>query len=343
MLSRVAFISAAALGTLLLAGCLKTDRPAPEQNAICFQAGSLLLRDDATKSGIPKETFTNGDKFFVYGTKVVDQERLPIFNGDAVRYTGTTIWDYSPVRLWDSHASRYDFIAFSGPDSNAGISCTIPNNIHANLSARVTYDATGTQCDLMAACYHRSDGTVTPVDFAFRHMLSAVSVVIYNDSPLQDITLNSYRFRYLCTRATAFVEQDINEPVIPEDWSSPSYNTNLVLGSSTGADLAHSGSCFPASAAYDLMIPQELDRLGAYIPRLVVDYSYDPGPGVENVVTTIRLQDIKVKNSEELITRWLPGVKYNYEIHIRVGGGIRVVVSTTDWEDVYAETPGLAI
>lgn len=338
---------AAMAGALLLAGCVRQLDLAPkaDDKIIGFSAGSRLLRDDATKGGTPKDgtTFSNGDSFFVYGTKVVSEARQQVFSGDEVSFDGTD-WSYTPLRFWDSNASRYDFIAFSGPASNEGISFNIPAHIHADLSAMVTYDATGTQCDLMTACYHRSNGSTDPVDFEFKHMLSAVSVTIYNDSPVQDITLNSYRFRYLCTHATAYVEQGLSNPIIPEDWFSPSYNTNLVLGSATGSNLAHGGSHYPASASYDLMIPQELDLLGVYIPRLVLDYSYDPGTGSEHVVTAIRLQDIKVKNSEEeYITRWLPGVRYNYEIHIRVGGGIRVVVSTTDWEDVYAQTPGLAI
>jgi hypothetical protein len=337
---------AAVAGALfLMEGCARQLDLAPKTDEVIgFSAGSRLLRDDATKGGTPKEgtEFGSGDTFFVFGCKVVSDAHQQVFSGDEVSYDGSQ-WSYEPLRFWDSNASRYDFIAFSGPASNDGISFTIPAHIHADLSAMVTYDATGTQCDLMTACSHRSDGTVDPVELEFKHMLSAVSVTIYNDSPHQDITLNSYRFRYLCTRATAYVEQDLNTPIIPEDWFSPSYNSNLVLGSATGADLAHGGSHYPASASYDLMIPQELDQLGAYIPRLVVDYSFDPGTGEEHVTTPIRLQDIKAKNSEEYITRWLPGVRYNYEVHIRVGGGIRVVVSTTDWEDVYAQTPGLAI
>ena len=57
----------------------------------------------------------------------------------------------------------------------------------------------------------------------------------------------------------------------------------------------------------------------------------------------INLEEIHVKNSDSYITSWEPGRKYIYEIHIRLGGGINVTVSVTDWETVPAETPGLTI
>lgn len=344
MLNRIIRI-AAALCTLCLAGCAARLGPVDNSDeAIRFTAGSLLLRDDDTKGGTLKESFSN-DKFFVWGNKTVGGTKLELFNGQEVSTTNGTVWTYSPIKLWDNTATRYDFLAITGPNSNAGITCTPTGN---PLSASVSYNPTESQYDLMAASQYRNNGSTEPVNFLFKHMLSAVSIVIYNDSPSQDITLNSYKFRYLITRGSAIISQNASDVNVSEDWSSPSYNSSLVLGSTNDSpvSLLHGGSQYPASGSpiTDLMIPQELDRSGAYIPRLVLDYSYDPGTGTEDVVTPIRLQDIKVKNSEdEYITRWLPGRKYNYEIHIRVGGGIRITVTTTEWEDVYAETPGLTI
>ena len=195
----------------------------------------------------------------------------------------------------------------------------------------------------MVACTERSDGSIGPVNMEFYHMLSAVSVVVYNDSPSQSITINSYKFKNLCTQATLIVEQNVNTP--QSGWVNPSYDSNLVLGDDDGAELASGGTHYPTTTVTDFMIPQVLDPLGSSAPALVLNYTYqeagDPEP--TDVVTQIRLQDIKILGSEEAITSWQSGVRYSYEIHIRMGGGIRVHVITTEWEVVDAETPGLMI
>lgn len=330
---RVTFIAAAFACALLSAGCTRVYDPAREQE-ISFRAGSLLLNDAITKS-----SFENGGNFYVFGAKTISLTHYPIFTGQTVTYDGST-WSYSPARFWDPNASRYDFLAISGPASASGITCN-PSSLP--LMATVTYNPTSSQYDLMAACADRTDGSIGPVDLEFHHMLSAVSVVVYNDSPSQSITLNSYGFKNLCTQATLTVEQNLNTP--EPGWVSPGYDSNVVLGDDNGAVLASGGSYYPTSTVTDYMIPQALNLLGSAAPALVIDYSYqeagDPEP--TNVVTPIRLQDIKFLGTDQTITSWQPGVRYTYQIHIRMGGGIRVHVITTEWEEVNAETPGLMI
>ncbi len=351
MRNRVTFITAAIASTLLIAaGCAKTIDPASERGSIRFVAGSLLLNDDATKAGTLKTGFDNpgSDKFYVWGAKTVSSNRQAIFNGDEVTLQSLGVWSYSPVRFWDSDASQYDFLAISGPPSSAGIICN--PSIPGHLNASVTYSSTLAQYDLLAAAYQRRDGSTTPVPMEFKHVLSAVSVVVYNDSPSITVTLNSYRFRNICTSATVNVEQGVNglANVGIGNWTNPGYSTSPVLGSA-GAELV-TGTHFPQTEIIDLMVPAHLDVVEPYVPQLVIDYQYDaedplnpPAIIHHDVVTPIRLQDIKIRGSEECITEWLPGKKYNYEIHIRMGGGIIVNVSTTDWETVPAETPGLTI
>jgi hypothetical protein len=337
MLKSIIRIAASALGvTLLMTGCAKWLDPAPASGntPISFSAGSSLLRDDVTKA-----SFESGASFYVFGAKTISLTHYPVFIGQEVTYDGNA-WSYSPARFWDPNASQYDFLAISGPSSASGVSCT-PSSLP--LRATVTYSPTASQYDLLAACADRTDGSITPVDLEFHHMLSAVSVVVYNDSPTQSITLNSYGFKNLCTQATLTVEQDLNTP--ESGWVSPSYDSNVVLGDDDGAVLASGGSHYPTSTITDYMIPQALNPLGSSAPTLVLNYTYqetgDPEP--TNVVTPIRLQDIKTLGSDEAITSWQPGVKYTYQIHIRMGGGIRVHVITTEWEEVNAETPGLMI
>lgn len=339
MFNRIIRIAAAVCTLSLLAGCTSQLDPV-EEGTISFSAGSPLLRDDATtKGGVPKDAFGNGDSFFVWGAKTISLSHYPIFTGQSVSYNGT-VWSYSPTRFWDSNASRYDFLAISGPASASNVTCT-PSSLPLQLL--VTYSPTSSQYDLLAACTERTDGSTGPVNLNFYHMLSAVSVVVYNDSPSQSITINSYKFKNLCTQATLTLEQGVNTP--QSGWANPGYDSNMVLGDDNGAVLASGGSHYPISTVTDFMIPQALDPVGSALPALVLNYTYqeagDPEP--TNVVTQIRLQDIKTLGSDEAITSWQSGVRYNYEIHIRMGGGIRVHVITTEWEVVDAETPGLMI
>ena len=189
MSRRIILIAAIASGTLLTAGCVKLDNPAREQNSICFQAGCSLLRDDATKAYEPLTSEQQMLSFRVYGTKTVSGNRSTVFHGEEVKNIYSN-WQYSPIRFWDSSASRYEFLGIAGPSESA---ITVdPEN---PLSATVTYNPTKAEYDLMAACYYRSSnaqGTLdmsTPVELHFEHFLSAVNVKVTNDSPTQEITL----------------------------------------------------------------------------------------------------------------------------------------------------------
>lgn len=368
MLNRIIRIAAAVCTLLIGTGCARTLDPEQNRNetppgAIGFYAGSTLLRDDEvpTKSGEDiKTAFAVSDNFYVYGAKVVSSMRYTVFNGQSVSLTSLgadaldpsdDVWTYSPLRFWDSNATQYDFVAISGPATSAGISCdpTAAGHLHAS----VTFDATSSPCDIMAAGYQRTDGSVTPVHLDFNHILSAVRVTIINDSPTISVTVNSYGFRNICYRATGTVEQSGRglSTMGTSDWGTPSYTSSTILGhsASPGTVLARGEEFTMTADKWDLMVPQDLAPYGDYTPQLMLDYEYDqenPYTGLlehNHLVFPLRLEEITVKNSNDLITSWLPGKKYSYEIHIRLGGGIIVNVAVTDWNEVLAETPGLTI
>lgn len=358
MLNRIIRIAAAACTLLIGTGCVRTLGPELDGaetpiGAIGFTAGSTLLRDDAllSKSGEDLKTaFAVSDNFYVYGAKVVSSTRYTVFDGVNVGLTSQG-WEYSPLRFWDSNATQYDFVAISGPASSAGI--TSDPSAAGHLRANVTFDATNSPCDLMAAGYQRTDGSITPVHFEFNHILSAVRVVIINDSPSINVKINSYGFRNVCYRATGTVEQSGSglEEMGTSNWGTPSYTSNTILGYTTspGTVLARNEEFALPAGKWDLMVPQELAPYGDYIPQLMLDYEYDQVNPYTDVlehnhpVFPIRLEEIAVKNSDEPIRSWVPGKKYIYEIHIRLGGGIIVNVAVTDWKEVPAETPGVTI
>ena len=349
MLSRIIRIAVLATWcSLVITGCtMWLDSDLQDQASIGFHAGSALLRDDATKGGVIKEgtRFSGNDNFFVYGSKTnLSETRSTVFGGDNV-FLENDNWDYTPHRFWDYSSDHYDFLAISGPADATTITCD-PSAAGA-LSAQVAYDPVAAQYDLMAACKRRpvANHSAAPVDLLFHHMLSAVSVVVINDSPTAvPITLNSYRFQNLCTQAIGSVTQDDDTPVFSGVWSQPAYNTNAVLGDAPACILAGGGTR-SSGEVVDLMIPQEFGLSLTYIPRLVLDYSYRESEGAEptRIVTGVRLEEIEAVNGSGYITKWLPGVRYLYEVHIRLGGGLRVSVSVAPWEEVHAETPGVTI
>lgn len=350
MRSRVRIFVAAFACALLMAGCFEVD--SAREQEICFRAGSPLLNDDNTKSETLKDAFGNGDCFYVFGAKTVNSSHVIVFGEEnnplQVSYNGSA-WSYSPTQSWDESASGYDFLAISRPSTAVGtISC---NPASFPFVASLIYDVEA-QYDLMVACEGREKvadpGHFTdPVHLNFYHTLSAVSVTVYNDSPSLDITLNSYGFKNLYRTATLTVEYFDDDP--QSSWMVSRFETNTVLGDDSGSLLygmnKEGSHSYPAALQFDLMIPQDLDPVSAYIPKLVLNYSYqeDPEDPVEEVETHINLKDIKIKGSDQAITSWEKGTKYNYEIHIRYGGGIRVHVITTPWEVVNAQTPGLQI
>ena len=378
MLKRVTFIFAAVLTLTLSAvtGCVRTFDPTPKQGkAISFGAGSSLLVDGMpsraqTRGAELKEAFdqasedvgaANADSFFVWGTKTVSTTRYAVFTGQAVILTSLgandadpadDVWDYAPHRFWDTNASQYEFLGISGSSSVSNTTCNPAASGH--LTAHVTHDITESQRDLMAAGARRTDGSQSKVNLTFSHILSAVLVVIYNDSPTIPVQLNAYRFRNICIRATGIVEQNgasLTE-MTSAHWTEPAYSSGRIMGCTDTTALT-ARTYFPDEADWDdhwdLMIPQSLATYGDYIPQMYLDYEYDqvnPYSGQEehnHSAFPINLEEITIKNSDRCITSWEPGKKYLYEVHIRLGGGVNVNVSVTDWEEVLGETPGITL
>lgn len=375
-------MAAVACTLSLLAGCTAKLDPA-EERVISFTARSPLMRDDATppatKSGTLKNAFdqasddvnvgvAKADSFFVWGRKIVSGVPSSVFTGNKVtlKNLGSNaddpsddVWTYTNKRFWDTGARYYDFLAFSGSPLSA-ISCNPASG--GSLTATVDYDPTESQHDILAAFYQRAKGNADAISTAavhmpFQHVLSAVSVTIYNDTPSSlstpNITLNAYTFRNIVTNSTGTFSQDGNAlaALTTTSWSSERHNglATGVLGDSSGPHVITPSSHYPATESWDLMIPQELEPIGNYTPQLYLDYKYkhvNQYTDTEETVIAqfgINLDGIHVKNSEDFITSWEPGKRYFYEIHVRLGGGVNVTVNVTDWEEVIAETPGVII
>ena len=411
---------AAVLCTLSMAGCKGTLDLTPMQSeSICFGAGSMLLLDDATKSGTLKTgtSFSTGDSFHVWAWHGAAQQNISFGTVTPVTLGAGGLWDYAPHQFWGwkGEGDYYDFLAIYP----AGKPVTHPASTLAqpNVKATVTYDATSDQYDLMAAGYRRNDRTITTVPLTFNHMLSAVSIDVTNASGSMDnvgnpltVTLKSCKFVNLQTSASVTVtfngtSLDVQRPgnrsttpVLGPTLSSGialppgmSYMTERlsawIQSNITWVDMdpslddaveIHDMACqvyaghlwdrevseiitwieddnntlltdetqisalaeqIHNAEEWDLMIPQGLNPAGEVPPFLRVVFN----KGGSDVTEDLDLKDILNVDSNVPITEWRAGIKYHYQIELRIGVGIVVTVKTTPWEVVEAETPGLMI
>lgn len=343
-----------AAAALTFAGCSKRPVPETEGGEIAFSAAVRLV--EGTKNGGDLDTrtaFNEGDKIKVSAWHHLDSEKK-IFNNQVVEKTSMDPWSYSPKKKWRwSDSDFYDF--FAVPDG-----VTAASNNTEPFSLSVHYDATDSQYDLlMAGTRHKiSDSNPSRVvDLDFQHMLSAVKVVFYKYTGGEAVVVKSFHFSDLVvsadvegywddgykrfdsrlTNTLRLDTEQFGESRI-EPWTNPS---NYLTNSTTPYD----------PGFYDLLLPQDLDP-GNGAPSLVVRYmddvDKDPDDGIflptEYTSDPIPLKDIPVKGTtDQFITRWEPGHKYIYEVHILFNGGVLVNVVTTEWDQVPAQTPGLMI
>ena len=362
MLSRIIRIAVAAGALYLSAGCVRIDDLAPEQapsGAIAFDAGSLALRDDATKDVGPKFQIGPVDEFFVYGSKTTGGGQEDVFDGTMVRLV-SSLWGYDNTRFWDLQSTRYDFLAVAGPRSTAGISC---NPVETGpVTARVSYNSILGECNLMAACNQRlatpdgrwMDGKqnpvqlTDPVDLYFHHLLSAVSVTVSNDRWSEGaVSLQSWRFQNIAVSGDVTIVQ--NSSGIPDvDWKHSAYSTSTAVLGSTFVEpiILAPGSIYPApevessgeSLIVDMMIPQDIGH-AYYEPQLILSYTYeepdyDSGSSITRSRTLpIPLGNVKNTDTGVPITAWEPGMWYKYEIVIYSMGDIKVNVVASKWDD----------
>lgn len=332
-------ISAAVFGALLTAGCLKPDGPASEQNGICFEAGSMLLVDDATKG--TKEAFVVDDNFIVFGERVTSADvHSLVFDGVTVTKKATA-WQYSTLRFWYwvSQSDRYDFVAVSP----AGLGTS---NEHAagNLSVTTHYDyltgapSGGDKDDILAATYRRTGNNwgarYDRVDLSFSHIGSAVGVTVVNNSEAVSVAVNYIQYRNLVVSADAKVSLD-NYGRSVFRWANPSPSSSVVrkLARTPATSIAPRQDY---TGEIQIMIPQNLSLYGA-----ILDVNYTVG--VNTFTESIPLAGI-LRADGTAITSWEIGNRYTYIVSMRLDGGLLVTVETTPWDvPVEGETPGILI
>jgi hypothetical protein len=352
-------VFAFAAATLALAGCSKQALPGQDGAEIDFSASAVRL-ETATKSGA---SLVEGTQFDVDDEIQVSawhhRKTELVFVNETVKKTAADAWSYSPKKKWRwEDSDYYDFFAFYAAPAGPGVTATPANGEPFSLS--VDYDATELQYDLMMAGTRHKISDSNPsrvVDLNFQHMLSAVKVIFYKYIGGEAVVITSYHFMDLVVSADVQGFWDdgykrfdsrltntlrLDTELFGEDrispWGDPD---NYLRDSTTPYD----------PGFFDLLLPQDLDP-DSGAPSLVVRYmdetDKDPDDGIflpsEYTSERIPLKNIPVKGTtDQFITRWEPGHKYIYEVHILFNGGVLVNVVSTEWDEVPAQTPGLMI
>ncbi len=346
MLNRVTFILAAVFTLALSAvtGCVKAYDPASEHgNAIRFEAGSLLLDDNATSKGTPVEgtEYPAGSTFTVFGSHYSGGSETEVFSGETVtkQAAGYLTYDNPKLWIWKVPGDYYDFVAVNPAGKG-----TSRMPVAGNIALSTSYDITVEDYDLMAATSRRRGNVLNPKDVVqmqFDHMVSAVRIVVINSSESKEVTIDGISFRNLtvCGDAKATLDAAGNTNL---SWINTERSSALVL-ETLPDEVIPPGERY--NGEWNLMIPQRLDQaVGASpieenMPRLLISYTPD---GLSQTTAEIALKNIE-RSDGTPITSWEMGVKYIYYVSMRLDGGVLVRIETTAWDPVEAETPGLLI
>jgi len=220
------------------------------------------------------------------------------------------------------------------------------------------------------------------VPLTFQHMLCAVRVVVTNESTATNLTLTSVKFDNIIQSAYAKVTIDaLGEPEFSWiDTQRTNADKAVFSGSQAlnyGGDryepasydllipgdlsVAIDGSLEPKvpkredyknDAAYNTAMTAYNTALTAFeaqLPRLKITYTTaNPDPTGDPIVHApdpIVLRNVKQARfgSADTIPEWEPGIKYTYNVSIRLDGGVIVTVITSEWDEIIAETPGILI
>lgn len=356
-MDRKRIIIGVALGCILiLSGCRREVLPDEGGNLIRFSMGAALTSqtEPATKFGDMKEgeSFASGDEVLVYGRRNTDDN---VFDGVTVTRNDSG-WSYAIPQYWNwaSSTDYYDFLAVYSP---SGVSLqTNYDGASDPLELKVMYNVASAQYDLMLAGkrrnYNDGENRLERVSLNFKHMLCAVKVNVTNGSSARTFILKGYHFENLVVTGTALVTATYDAQGNPAfAWDEKSrlgmsvgggkvYDSNGKLGQEIGFEDSNKFYYFDG---WDLMIPQNHnEKFGSSYPALVVDYTL-PGDNPTDIHARVLLKDVLTDAGVPAIPSWEVGKRYCYEITISLDGGVQVRVTTTDWENVAAETPGLLI
>lgn len=369
-------------GVLLCGGCARKEivpeekTAAQSQEVINFTAQTLRVNTKTDELN-DNTSFNVDQSIVVFGRRESSGQKEIVFpaNGGTA---GTVVtkeeasddepWNYGTPQYWkwNNDSDFYDFLA--AHPTGKGTTRMVDgsgNDIPGNMAIKTAYDINEDDYDLLYAARRRSGNELARCDtvkLRFHHLLTAVRVVVTNDSQSANFTLASYRFKNIVVKGAAkatidgfgrpeFSWIDTQRKNSEEGVVSPS---NMLYGQNSIGRHTYTGS-------FSLFIPFALDQTSdgstepgnpsdpgyaealanykAHLPQLIVDYG-----ATEPAVVYLKDVQRDPKNGDtSLIGEWRQGIKYTYYISIRLDGGVVVSVVSTEWNEIKAETPGILI
>ena len=340
MLNRIIRILATTLGALLIAaGCSKAPYdPASEQKPIRFDAGSALLRSDATRS----VAYYDNTSFGVFTFKqsggtwaqLTSKHWKPsyMFNQEVHYQSG--VYTYSPLRFWPDPADgTLTFWAYSPYDADADLlvagstTTAYTSNSEGLPDMRVTVDGHTDvlYSDVLADQTYTSNSGVANI--TFNHALSLIDVYVQKiDDPDDDytVTLNSVSFNGIYM--TGILKSS--------DWSWYSHSgarQNLLLWENDPDDasddaIAQLENGVSHSIGSLMPLPQSLS---SDLARLQIVFTLS-SPSLQTPRTTTRnvlLRETLPSN----LTEWEGNSHYTLTIKISADRPIEFTVTWSDW------------
>lgn len=337
MLNRIIRITATTLGALLMAaGCSRTSYdPAPVQgNPISFDAGSALLRDDATKASTPLDAGTHFGVFAYLQPGTVgspgawNSSRTPdlMFNQD-VYYNGST-YTYSPVRFWPDAGTTISFWAYcpysASPDIYAsnGSAYTSTSTGWPDLRFSVTDGTT----DLLSSdkLTSRSRPANNTVEIPFRHRLSKISVNVCKQDPTSRFTVKLKVLRFDGIYNTADLRAT--------DWRNWSNRSSFTVYADDPGDNSDDIELSTSNHAMDgvMLIPQ---TFAAGESKLHLEYSISHSGSLHERTNAVELDLATVFSN--VSSKWEKNKHYTLNLTVVPDDPIEFTVSWSDWGDDY--------
>lgn len=246
-------LSAAVLGAVACSNTYEVKETTPPAIGFGTWANTMTKGRDITDA-----VFSSGDKFNVFGSKVLSETPTVVFNGDEVSTTDGTTWTYAPPRYWDAGATGYTFYAISPAGLVTGLNDTAKETAAktgAFTTDEITFDGTVANDVLIS-----KKTPVIPnnynkkVNLDFQHVASLLDVKVKKSFALKDATVKVtaisleniiYKGTFNVASYVTTEGDNLNKPVVAIDNWTPatSGNTNTFTGTVTsgGTELTQYG------------------------------------------------------------------------------------------------------
>ena len=343
MLKRIIRIAAAAFTLLIGTGCVATLDPAQEGTTmpISFDAGSTLLRADATKAAYYDNTSFGVFTFKQSGgtwAQLASKHWKPnyMFNQEVHCLSG--VYTYSPIRFWPSPSDgTLTFWAYSPYDANANLLVSgSTSNAYTSSSIglpdiRFTSDG---NTDLLYSDVEADQTYATnsgEVQFDFYHALALVDLKAekIDEDGLYGVTMKKVSFKGIY--ATGILKSS--------DWSWGNYSgsrQDLPVWEDDPDDnsddvvLAH-GSAAPLAGV--MPIPQDLTDDACWLHvEFEVSYHEDPLDPSSALLTYTTSRNVYLRDVFFYAgSAWTKNSHYTVTLQISPDRPIQFTVSWDDW------------